>query len=193
MDDLLFLISMLAITVTLINFANSNEAAAVSVPKLGLNTTNITNNNIADSEMSQELFEKVKNSVVRIDTLAQYINPRVTVNDEPLLEEPAGFIGSGFVYDQSGKIITNYHVVRGAEAILVKFLNGNSYKGTIVGVEPLVDLAVIQLDPSALYKEKITPLPLADPSEIRVGTPVVAIGSPVGLTGSMTEGIISQV
>jgi S1-C subfamily serine protease len=192
-SDLLFLISMLAITVTLIYFANSNEAAAVSVPKLGLNTTNITNNNIADSEMSQELFEKVKNSVVRIDTLAQYINPRVTVNDEPLLEEPAGFIGSGFVYDQSGKIITNYHVVRGAEAILVKFLNGNSYKGTIVGVEPLVDLAVIQLDPSALYKEKITPLPLADPSEIRVGTPVVAIGSPVGLTGSMTEGIISQV
>jgi len=188
--DLLFLISMLAITVTMIYLAAGNEAAAVvSVPNLGLNASK----NITDSQRSQELFEKVKNSVVRIDILAQDVNPRVTVNDEPILEAPAGFIGSGFVYDKSGKIVTNYHVVRGAQAILVKFLNGNGYKGTIVGVEPLVDLAVIQLDPSALYKEKIMPLSLADPSEIRVGTPVVAIGSPIGLTGSMTEGIISQV
>ena len=188
--DLLFLISMLAITVTMIYLAAGNEAAAVvSVPNLGLNATM----SITDSQRSQELFEKVKNSVVRIDILAQDVNPRVTVNDEPILEAPAGFIGSGFVYDKSGKIVTNYHVVRGAQAILVKFLNGNGYKGTIVGVEPLVDLAVIQLDPSALYKEKLMPLSLADPSEIRVGTPVVAIGSPIGLTGSMTEGIISQV
>ena len=188
--DLLFLISMLAITVTMIYLAAGNEAAAVvSVPNLGLNATM----SITDSQRSQELFEKVKNSVVRIDILAQDVNPRVTVNDEPILEAPAGFIGSGFVYDNSGKIVTNYHVVRGAQAILVKFLNGNGYKGTIVGVEPLVDLAVIQLDPSALYKEKLMPLSLADPSDIRVGTPVVAIGSPIGLTGSMTEGIISQV
>ena len=188
--DLLFLISMLAITVTMIYLAAGNEAAAVvSVPNLGLNATK----SITDSQRSQELFEKVKNSVVRIDILAQDVNPRVTVNDEPILEAPAGFIGSGFVYDKSGKIVTNYHVVRGAQAILVKFLNGNGYKGTIVGVEPLVDLAVIQLDPSALYKEKLMPLSLADPSDIRVGTPVVAIGSPIGLTGSMTEGIISQV
>jgi len=188
--DLLFLISMLAITVTMIYLSAGNEAAAVvSVPNLGLNTSK----NITDSQRSQELFEKVKNSVVRIDILAQDVNPRVTVNDEPILEAPAGFIGSGFVYDKSGKIVTNYHVVRGAQAILVKFLNGNGYKGTIVGVEPLVDLAVIQLDPSALYKEKLMPLSLADPSDIRVGTPVVAIGSPIGLTGSMTEGIISQV
>ena len=188
--DLLYLISMLAITVTMIYLAAGNEAAAVvSVPNLGLNASK----SITDSQRSQELFEKVKNSVVRIDILAQDVNPRVTVNDEPILEAPAGFIGSGFVYDKSGKIVTNYHVVRGAQAILVKFLNGNGYKGTIVGVEPLVDLAVIQLDPSALYKEKLMPLSLADPSEIRVGTPVVAIGSPIGLTGSMTEGIISQV
>ena len=188
--DLLYLISMLAITVTMIYLAAGNEAAAVvSVPNLGLNASK----SITDSQRSQELFEKVKNSVVRIDILAQDINPRVTVNDEPILEAPAGFIGSGFVYDKSGKIVTNYHVVRGAQAILVKFLNGNGYKGTIVGVEPLVDLAVIQLDPSALYKEKLMPLSLADPSDIRVGTPVVAIGSPIGLTGSMTEGIISQV
>ena len=188
--DLLFLISMLAITVTMIYLAAGNEAAAVvSGPNLGLNASK----SITDSQRSQELFEKVKNSVVRIDILAQDVNPRVTVNDEPILEAPAGFIGSGFVYDKSGKIVTNYHVVRGAQAILVKFLNGNGYKGTIVGVEPLVDLAVIQLDPSALYKEKLMPLSLADPSEIRVGTPVVAIGSPIGLTGSMTEGIISQV
>ena len=104
-----------------------------------------------------------------------------------------GSIGSGFVYDESGKIVTNYHVVQGAQAILVKFLNGNGYKGTIVGVEPLIDLAVIQLDPSALYNEKIVPLPLANTSEIRIGTPIVAIGNPIGFTGSMTEGIISQV
>jgi S1-C subfamily serine protease len=188
--DFLLSISMLAVTVSLFYLMNCNEVFATPIQNLG---PNATTTNTSNSERAQELFDKVKNSVVRIDTLVQYVNPRITVNDEPFLQEPSGSIGSGFVYDESGKIVTNYHVVQGAQAILVKFLNGNGYKGTIVGVEPLIDLAVIQLDPSALYNEKIVPLPLANPSEIRIGTPVVAIGNPIGLTGSMTEGIISQV
>ena len=188
--DLLLSISILAITVSLFYLMTYHAVFAAPVPSLGPNSTT---NNLSNSERSQELFDKVKNSVVRIDTLVQYANPRITVNDKPFLAEPSGSIGSGFVYDESGKIVTNYHVVQDAQAILVKFLNGNGYKGTIVGVEPLIDLAVIQLDPSALFREKLEPLPLAQPSEIRVGTPVVAIGSPIGLTGSMTEGIISQV
>ena len=138
---ILLSISMLVVTVSLFYLMNSNEVFATPVQNLGPNATTA---NTSNSERSQELFDKVKNSVVRIDTLVQYVNPRVTVNDEPFLQEPSGSIGSGFVYDESGKIVTNYHVVQGAQAILVKFLNGNGYKGTIVGVEPLIDLAVIQ-------------------------------------------------
>ncbi|MGA7977958.1 MAG: S1C family serine protease, partial [Nitrososphaeraceae archaeon] len=106
--DLLLSISMLAVTVSLFYFMNYNEVFATPIQNLG---PNATTTNTSNSERSQELFDKVKNSVVRIDTLVQYVNPRVTVNDEPFLQEPSGSIGSGFVYDESGKIVTNYHVV----------------------------------------------------------------------------------
>lgn len=186
----LFLIVPAILIITLVTYlVNYYDIYAEALSQIRTDSIN----NLFQPEKSHELFDKIKYSVVRIDTLAQNVNPKVTVDDQPFLSDPVGLIGSGFIYDKGGKIVTNYHVIRDAQAILVKFLNGNGYRATVVGIEPLIDLAVLQLDPSSLYREKIDPLPLANKTKIKVGTPVVAIGSPIGLTGSMTEGIISQI
>jgi S1-C subfamily serine protease len=157
------------------------------------NSTNIPKDFISITSKNLDLFSQVKDSVVRIDTLVQPINPKIQINNQPLTQSPVGSIGSGFIYDENGHIITNYHVIEGAKYVLVKFINGNSYTAQVIGSDPLNDIAVIQVDTSALQEEKIEPLPLANTSKLKIGSPVVAIGSPLGLTGSMTQGIISQI
>ena len=96
--------------------------------------------------------------------------------------------GSGFVYDTSGHVVTNAHVVDGAQSVRVTFSNGKSYDATVVGTDASTDLAVLKVDaPSAL----LVPLSLGDSSEVAVGDTVVAIGSPFGLENSVTAGIVS--
>jgi len=96
--------------------------------------------------------------------------------------------GSGFVYDTSGDIVTNAHVVDGATSISVKFWNGQTYKATLVGSDISSDLAVIKVDaPSSV----LHPLTIGDSSALQVGDSVVAIGSPFGLNESVTSGIVS--
>ncbi len=99
-------------------------------------------------------------------------------------------LGSGIVYDLNGHIITNNHVVKNAVKITVIFHEGYSYTATLVGTDPFADLAVIKVnaDSSVLH-----PLTLGDSSKLRIGEPVAAIGSPFGLSGSVTSGIVSQV
>ena len=96
--------------------------------------------------------------------------------------------GSGFVYDRQGHVITNEHVVDGAESVSVRFSNGSTYEATVVGTDPSSDLAVLKVDaPASLLR----PLVLADSSAVDVGDDVVAIGSPFGLEGTITSGIVS--
>ena len=96
--------------------------------------------------------------------------------------------GSGFVYDGAGHIVTNQHVVDGATSISVRFWNGATYRAKVVGTDPSTDLAVIDVDaPSSL----LHPLSLGDSSSLEVGDGVVAIGSPFGLKGTVTTGIVS--
>jgi putative serine protease PepD len=96
--------------------------------------------------------------------------------------------GSGFVYDDNGHIITNEHVVDGAQSISVKLWNGATYKATLVGSDSSTDLAVIKVDaPSSV----LHPLTLGDSSKVAVGDGVVAIGSPFGLEETVTSGIVS--
>ncbi len=96
--------------------------------------------------------------------------------------------GSGFVYDTSGHVITNDHVVDGATSIAVKFDGGATYKATLVGNDPSTDLAVVKIDaPSSL----LHPLTLGNSGALQVGDGVVAIGSPFGLQESVTSGIVS--
>ena len=96
--------------------------------------------------------------------------------------------GSGFVYDTQGDVVTDQHVVDGATSISVKFANGASYKATLVGTDASSDLAVIKVNAPASL---LHPLSLADSSTVSVGDDVVAIGSPFGLAGTVTSGIVS--
>jgi 2-alkenal reductase len=98
--------------------------------------------------------------------------------------------GSGFIYNFAGRetVITNYHVVQNAVNITVTFINGNAYPTTVLGSDPYTDLAVLSADaPQSEFK----PLAIASSSTLEVGNPVIAVGTPYGLAGSMTVGIVS--
>jgi serine protease Do len=97
--------------------------------------------------------------------------------------------GSGFVIDKAGYILTNNHVVGDASEIQVVFSNGNTETATLLGTDTLDDLAVIKVDASAV--SGITPLTLADSTKVQPGQMAIAIGSPYGLTNSITTGIVS--
>jgi S1-C subfamily serine protease len=99
--------------------------------------------------------------------------------------------GSGFVIDTSGDIVTNQHVVSGAGALTVRFADGSQASAQVVGQEPASDLAVIRV--TGVDASKLHPLSLGDSSQAQVGSGVIAIGSPYGLTGSLTVGVISAV
>jgi S1-C subfamily serine protease len=98
--------------------------------------------------------------------------------------------GSGFVYDTNGHIITNDHVVQDADEISVTFTTGTREKATLLGRDPYSDIAVLQVN---LPPETLHPVVLGNSSTLIVGEPVVAIGNPFGLSGTITAGIVSQV
>jgi S1-C subfamily serine protease len=98
-------------------------------------------------------------------------------------------IGSGIVYDLVGHIITNNHVINDSQKIRVVFHDEDSYSAKVIGTDPFADLAVIKVSTDS---QVLHPLPLGDSSKLRIGDQVIAIGSPFGLTGSMTAGIVSQ-
>jgi len=97
-------------------------------------------------------------------------------------------LGSGFVIDKEGHIVTNYHVVQGASEIEVSFSNRDTVEATLVGTDPSTDLALLEVDVDA---RALTPLALADSDAVEVGDPVVAIGNPFGLERTVTAGIVS--
>ncbi|MDE1814383.1 MAG: trypsin-like peptidase domain-containing protein [Thaumarchaeota archaeon] len=98
-------------------------------------------------------------------------------------------IGSGIVYDLGGHIITSNHVVADYQKIRVVFHDGESYSANVSGTDVYADLAVIKVNADS---QALHPLPLGDSSKLRIGDAVTAIGSPFGLSGSMTSGIVSQ-
>jgi S1-C subfamily serine protease len=95
--------------------------------------------------------------------------------------------GSGFIYDTEGHIVTNYHVVQGAESVSVALSNGEMYEAEIVGTDPPTDLAVLKIEAGSLPD----PIPLADSDQLKVGQFVLAIGNPFGQEGTLTIGVIS--
>jgi S1-C subfamily serine protease len=96
--------------------------------------------------------------------------------------------GSGFVLDTQGHIVTNEHVVDGADSVSIKFADGTTRTATVVGTDPSTDLAVLKVDAPA---SSLHPLTLGDSDAVEVGDPVVAIGSPEGLENSLTTGVVS--
>ncbi len=97
-------------------------------------------------------------------------------------------VGSGFVFDEQGHIVTNFHVVEGATEVEVDFSSGYKTYGTVIGTDLDSDIAVIKVDAPA---DELHPLSIGDSDLLRVGQTVIAIGNPFGLSGSMTTGIVS--
>ena len=125
-----------------------------------------------------ELFEKSESGVVRIDV------------DKINSSRETGSLGSGFVFDDLGHIITNAHVVESASSVTITFLDGSQYNAQIIGLDKFTDIAVIKVEEKPRY---LHPLQIGDSSTLKVGEQVAAIGNPFGLSGSMTAGIVSQI
>ncbi len=124
-----------------------------------------------------EIYERAASGVVQINSQSG----NVSGADQQAL-------GSGFVVDKNGHIVTNYHVVQGANEIRVGFSNRDTVEAKLVGSDPSTDIAVLRVNVDA---NALTPLPLGDSDRVRVGDPVVAIGNPFGLDRTATAGIIS--
>ncbi len=130
-----------------------------------------------------DLFEKSTPSVCFITTITSQ-EDQWTRN---VTEVPRG-TGSGFIWDEDGHIITNFHVIEGGNKFKVALFDGSSWVAEVVGVEPNKDLAVLKID---VPKEKLKPIPVGQSSNLRVGQSVYAIGNPFGLDQSLTTGVIS--
>lgn len=129
------------------------------------------------------LFENASPSVCYITTKAQ----RRSFWSRDVMEVPAGS-GSGFVWDDEGHIITNYHVIRDASRAIVTLANGENYEATLIGVAKEKDLAVLKIDAP---RNVLEPIPVGTSQDIRVGQAVYAIGNPFGLDQTLTTGIVS--
>jgi S1-C subfamily serine protease len=159
---------------------------------------------IADGGASPASFSKVSkslsiNEIYRRDApgVVQVTSTSVVrVPSDPFFGNPFGLpateqqqaLGSGFVIDKAGHIVTNYHVVQGAKSVEVSFSNNERMKARLVGTDPSTDIAVLQVKASS---RALTPLPLGDSDTVRVGDQVLAIGNPFGLDRTATAGIVS--
>ncbi len=160
---------------------------------------------MTEESAEQETSVEVKETeVVQVPSTVSYVIPEEVLLEDALISlyqevspgvvsiqvysEYGAGIGSGFVIDKEGHIVTNYHVVEGANEVEVHFSSGLKVFGQVIGVDLDSDLAVIKVD---VDPNELTPLTIGDSDQLYVGQSVVAIGNPYGLTGTMTTGIIS--
>ena len=144
---------------------------------------NLTSSN---SNLSlNDLFELVENSIVQVTKTMPPANP---LGPD---KENTTSLGSGFIYNDKGYIVTNNHVVESAKVVDVTLINGDRYTANITGTDAFSDLAVIKINENSTDIPK--PLVVGNSSELRVGDQVVAVGNPFGLESSMTTGIVSQI
>jgi len=134
------------------------------------------------SPLFSNIFKQIQYSVVQITRPSPSLNP-----DD--VKENLTSLGSGFIYDKEGRIITNSHVVGDSKSVDVMFINGSRYGAKVIGKDIFNDIAIVQLDN---FTGPIQPLLLGNSSELEIGDQVIAVGNPYGLAGSMTAGIVSQ-
>ncbi|MCP5245067.1 MAG: trypsin-like peptidase domain-containing protein [Burkholderiales bacterium] len=140
--------------------------------------------NLAEDEKSTiALFENARDSVVFITT-RQRVMDAWTRN---IFSVPSG-TGSGFIWNDNGHIITNFHVIKGASEAIVRLVDGRDYKAALVGASPAHDIAVLRI---GIGFQRPAPVPLGTSNDLKVGQKVFAIGNPFGLDWTLTTGIVS--
>jgi S1-C subfamily serine protease len=133
------------------------------------------------------IYKRSAPGVVQITSTSQGA-PSTDIFGNPIPGESQRALGSGFVIDKDGHVVTNYHVVQGADTIDVSFSNQETVSAKVVGTDPSTDLALLHVDVDA---KALTPLVLANSDAVQVGDPVAAIGNPFGLERTVTAGIVS--
>jgi serine protease Do len=144
-----------------------------------------------------DVAERINPAVVNIDAASKPTGrsssrPSPRGSEDPLdgprdPEVPRQGAGSGFIVDREGYILTNYHVVEGAERITVTLADGRAFRGTVVGSDPAIDVALVRIPKAANLPEA----PLGNSDELRAGEWVCAIGNPLGYVHSVTVGVVS--
>ena len=160
---------------------NTGNNSSSSVPSLTGTSGNILN----------KIFKQTQDSVVQITRIV----PQTGVIMDPSQENRSA-LGSGFLFDNQGHIITNNHVVGDSKVVDVTFTNGDRLRANVTAVDPYIDIAVLKIIENlndTLVQGPLSPLPLGNSSALIVGDQVIAIGNPYGLAGTMTTGIVSQV
>src|SRR6188472_77172 len=164
------LLGMLIVQMPTMTLAGSSSLAAASPSPLNI------------------IFKQVENSVVQITSKV----PIPSNNPQNPQAPNATALGSGFVYDKLGRIITNNHVVGDAKIVDVTFVDGNRYTAKVVGSDIYSDIAVLQVVEN-ITQQPLNPLVIGNSSKLEVGDPVIAIGNPFGLSGTITTGIVSGI
>jgi S1-C subfamily serine protease len=174
---------------------------AAALGKLGDHTTVIRQEAVPNSSAPvvlqqgkglsiNEIYRASAPAVVHIETTSRTQQPSDFFGNPFGTTETQRALGSGFVIDKAGHIVTNYHVVRGASTIQVSFSNNERFKAKLVGVDPSTDVAVLRVK---VKSRALKSLPLGNSESVRVGDQVIAIGNPFGLDRSVTSGIVSAV
>ena len=157
--------------------------AALTNPKAAPRAVTPRGELLPEEKLTITLFKQASPTVVNITTLG-IERDMFTLNQYQI---PQG-TGSGFIWDNSGNVITNFHVIQNADAAQVTLADQSTYKARVVGVAPDKDLAVLRIDAPAA---KLQAIPLGTSKDLQVGQSVFAIGNPFGLDQTLTTGIIS--
>jgi S1-C subfamily serine protease len=168
------------ILVTLLFISSTFFVTATLV--IGSVWSSLPGNLTPKSPLLSNIFKQIQYSVVQITRPSPSLNP-----DD--VKENLTSLGSGFIYDKEGRIITNGHVVGDSKSVDVMFMNGSRYGARVIGKDIFNDIAIVQLDN---FTGPLQPLLLGNSSELEIGDQVIAVGNPYGLAGSMTAGIVSQ-
>jgi S1-C subfamily serine protease len=167
------------------------ESRTTEIRDIHVPTTTAVSNPLGPrgQETIGEIYRDAAPGVVQITATSQVVTPADPYfNPFGPSVQTEKVLGSGFVMDKSGHIVTNYHVIAGAKSVQVSFSNNESMRATIVGSDPTTDLAVVRVHATP---RALTPLGLGDSDAVQVGDQVVAIGNPFGLARTVTAGIVS--
>ena len=139
---------------------------------------------------AEQIYQRDAPGVVQITATSVSQGQSNPFSPTPTTPQQQQSLGSGFVIDKAGHIVTNYHVIQGAQKIQVSFSGQDEINATVVGKDPSTDTAVLKIDAHA---RALTPLMLGNSDVVKVGDPVFAIGNPFGYTRTLTTGVVSAV
>ena len=170
----------------------------VALPVQSTTPSSSSSSSTKSTSSLPNIFKRVENSVVQITskTPSQNSNIQIINGDNQLDNQQSTRLGSGFVYDKQGHIISNSHVIDEAKTVDVTFVDGNTYTAKVIGNDPSSDIAVLQItnnNTNLSSPESLIPLVIANSSGLQVGQQIIAIGNPFGLSDTMTTGIVSQI